>query len=225
MANHNPQEKNSLVGQTVGRLEVLERVPNPRANGPSPNAKWCVAYRCRCECGKELVVEKGNLKTGNTISCGCYHSEVTSLQNPNYKKSFPAEYRAWGAMRNRCNNPNNAEYARYGGRGLCVDPAWDDFLIFLMEIGPRPGAEYSVDRIDNSLGYQPGNVRWASKVEQCSNTRRNVYLTFNGRTETVSEWARITGITVYALNARLKRNWSVEKALTRPLDMSTQKKK
>lgn len=81
------------------------------------------------------------------------------------------EYRAWEGARNRCRNPNNRSYVRYGGRGITFSPAFDDFAVFLAEIGPRPSPGHSLDRIDNNLGYEPGNVRWATRSEQFWNAR------------------------------------------------------
>lgn len=83
------------------------------------------------------------------------------------------EYRAWGNMKTRCVNPNDAKrFARYGGRGIAIDPEWmEDFAAFLAHIGPRPSAGMSVDRIDNERGYEPGNVRWATALEQRLNQR------------------------------------------------------
>ena len=82
------------------------------------------------------------------------------------------EYGAWGSMKNRCLNPANANYPEWGGRGIEVHPPWiDDFLLFYRDVGPRPSPEHSLDRIDNNGGYEPGNVRWATKREQRHNQR------------------------------------------------------
>ena len=80
-------------------------------------------------------------------------------------------YVTWLNMRNRCNNPNYKEYHLYGGRGINVCPEWDDFWVFLSEMGEKPDDSYTLDRIDNDKGYSISNCRWASKSEQSSNKR------------------------------------------------------
>lgn len=79
-------------------------------------------------------------------------------------------FTTWVNMRQRCNNPNHPYYYNYGGRGITVDPRWDDFLAFLEDIGERPDG-LTLDRIDNDAGYSPGNCRWATPKEQRANSR------------------------------------------------------
>ena len=91
-----------------------------------------------------------------------------------------AEYQAWKAMRTRCANPNDVQYHRYGGRGISVAPRWDSFDNFYADMGPKPSATHSLDRIDNSKGYEPGNCRWADKLTQVRNRRPMGNTTMNG---------------------------------------------
>jgi hypothetical protein len=86
-------------------------------------------------------------------------------------QSRTPEYRAWMSMHDRCKRETHPAYANYGGRGITVCEEWSSFVPFFEEIGPRPGDTYSVDRIDNERGYEPGNVRWATKREQVLNRR------------------------------------------------------
>jgi hypothetical protein len=218
MANYNSQEKNSLVGQTVGRLTVLKRVPNPNTGGTSPNARWRVAYHCQCACGNEIIAEKSNLKSGNTNSCGCYHSERSSARHPHHSLTHLSELRAWRALRNRCTNPSNREYPLYGGRGITFDPNWDTFEKFLADVGAKPGPEYSLDRWpDNDGNYIKSNVRWALAEDQANNTRRNKHLTLDGVTHTVAQWSRISGISYFTISRRIGLGWSDEKVLSTPV--------
>lgn len=94
------------------------------------------------------------------------HGEVKRV---NGKRVASPEYRAWQLMRNRCLNSESKDYPYYGARGIRITPAWDTFEGFLADVGRRPGAEYSLDRIDSSGNYEPSNVRWATRETQSRN--------------------------------------------------------
>lgn len=134
-----------------------------------------------------------------------------------------AEYRAWINIKSRCLVPTDANYYRYGARGITIAPEWrDDFAAFYEHVGARPGPGYSIDRIDNNGDYAPGNIRWATAREQASNRRSNRFLSFGGRTQTVAQWAREIGITRQGLRRRLDvQLMTVEDALTAPLYRGT----
>lgn len=127
-----------------------------------------------------------------------------------------AEYRTWANMLLRCRNPGASNYAYYGGRGIRVCERWLTFENFFADVGPRPSAKHTLDRINSEGHYEPGNVRWATMKEQGRNTRRNHLITFGGETLCAAEWAERTGIDQIAIIKRLRRGWSVEDALTRP---------
>lgn len=94
--------------------------------------------------------------------------------NPNYRHGLwkTKEYGIWNAMRQRCTNPNSQKWKHYGGRGIKVCDEWlKSFIPFYEHIGPKPGPEYSLDRINNDGNYEPGNVRWATIYQQNNNTR------------------------------------------------------
>jgi hypothetical protein len=144
---------------------------------------------------------------------GVYHRKrYDNLEPP----TATPEYRSWSMARNRCRNPKADQYAFYGGRGITFSSVFDDFKAFLFEVGPRPSIDHSIERIDNQCGYEPGNIRWATKTEQCNNRRTNRFITFNGNTLTLAEWGRATGIGWAAIQARLTKGWTVERALTQP---------
>lgn len=110
----------------------------------------------------------------------------------------------WKAMRERCTKPHHPSYPRYGGRGIKVCDRWNSYANFLADMGPQP-AGLTLDRIDNDGHYEPGNCRWATRKQQAANTSRNVLVTFRGRTECISQWAKELGVGRNTLVARLER--------------------
>ena len=147
-----------LNGETFGRLTVVTRAINDEHG----NTQW----RCRCTCGNRCTVRASSLTGGRTHSCGCDRDTSATKHG----MSRTPEYRAWCSMRQRCENSGHPDYPAYGGRGITVDPRWDDFLTFLADMGPRPHGT-SLDRIDNERGYGPGLCRWATPTEQARNRR------------------------------------------------------
>ena len=131
-------------------------------------------------------------------------------------KQRSREYFSWSAMVRRCTDPNYVKYPRYGGIGIAICERWLQFSNFMADMGPRPPGT-SLDRFPNRKGnYEPGNCRWATPVEQNSNTSKNVLLTFGCETHTVAEWARQLGLTRQSLHFRINNGWSVADALTTP---------
>jgi len=128
------------------------------------------------------------------------------------------EINSWKGMIQRCGNPRDKAYARYGGRGIKVDRRWlKSFEVFFREVGPRPGKGYTLDRRDNSKGYFPWNVRWATKKEQARNMRSNRILSYKGERLTITEWAERAGVSRETFHFRLERGWSMKRAVTTPL--------
>jgi hypothetical protein len=120
-------------------------------------------------------------------------------------------------MVRRCYDANSASYDRYGANGIGVCDRWrESFENFLADMGERPDGA-TIDRIDNARGYEPGNCRWATTAEQARNRTDNHTLTFNGRTMVMTDWAAEIGISVFTLSDRLRRGWSVDRALTTPV--------
>jgi hypothetical protein len=122
-------------------------------------------------------------------------------------------------MRDRCTNPANACFERYGGRGITVCDRWrDSFDDFFADMGMFPSRDHSIERIDNLGAYEPSNCRWATRTEQGANKRNNVRLTLNGRTQLISEWARELGIQRLTIRRRINDlGWTPERALTTPV--------
>jgi hypothetical protein len=130
-----------------------------------------------------------------------------------------SEYIAWLNMKARCYNPDHNRFHRYGARGIKVCDKWrDDFEAFLKDVGPKPEGKFSLDRHPNNLGdYEPGNVRWATDLQQQNNRPGNKMIEFRGEVHTQAEWERIKGLKRGYLYNRLSRGWSLERALTEPM--------
>lgn len=167
---------------------------------------------CRCECGIEKLVNKYNLITGKSVSCGCANKGPIK-----HGLAKTPEYQIWKAMKARCYGVNHKNYAEYGGRGIKVCDRWrDSFETFYRDMGERPSKRHSIDRVDSNGDYSPDNCRWANQVEQTRNTRRNALLTYNGETKTIAEWADITGILSSTLYHRVYAGWTPEKTIETP---------
>lgn len=127
-----------------------------------------------------------------------------------------AEYRTWKGIVQRCTDANAPIYRYYGGRGVTICDRWRSFEAFLADVGFKPNPTVSLDRIDNDRGYEPGNVRWASKRDQARNRRSNHILTAHGESLPLVEWAARLGVSHASILSRIARGWTVEAALLTP---------
>jgi hypothetical protein len=195
-----------LTGRRFGQWTVLAFTRFERKFGRN-RAYWL----CRCDCGTEKEVLGNNMTNGSSLSCGCVRLEMVSTHG----LSGQPEFWIWGNMINRCHCETNKDYFRYGAKGIRVCDRWQEsFEAFFEDMGPRPSSRHSVDRIDGTKGYEPGNCRWATSKEQANNRRNNKIVEFRGESHTVAEWAEILGITYSALSQRLWKGWDVERAFT-----------
>jgi hypothetical protein len=212
--------------ETFGRLTTI----GPRFMVSSGSGKRYVYQVCRCVCGTIKVVNISEAKQRKIASCGCLKREENIGNRFAYKHGEThrtPEYNTWTDIRKRCNCKSCNDYPDYGGRGIKICDRWAllkgiGYSNFLEDMGRRPSTKHSIDRIDVNGDYCPENCRWATMHEQNANKRNNVLLTYNGETKTQAQWARDIGITTQTLYARLRRGWSLEKALTEPV---TQPKK
>lgn len=205
-----------LIGKRFERLVVIKRL-EPR--------KGHMHWLCKCDCGNFTEVSTGRLNSGQTKSCGCLQKERAAenkkvhglYYNEGGKKS--KLYRVWSRMKERCFNPNSFAYKDYGGRGIRVCDEWLDYEPFhKWSILNNYREGFSIERVDNDGNYEPSNCKWIPISQQASNRRSVRYLTFNGQTMSVTEWGEKLDLKPTNILTRLRRGWTVERALTTPDD-------
>ena len=157
-----------LIGQRFGRLTV-------EAEHGSIHAQ--MHWVCRCDCGAEIIASTSHLRSGHTQSCGCLRKDMAKHLRYSHGRRREPIYAVWTEMRRRCTVSTHKDFKYYGGRGIRVSPEWKSFKAFFDHVSNLPHygeAGRSLDRIDNNSNYEPGNVRWATNIEQAQNRRRRV---------------------------------------------------
>lgn len=151
--------KLELSGRRFGRLQVVKEA------GRSRDGR--VLWLCTCDCGRETLARGSCLAHGRTTSCGCYRHDAVKTHGMKGTKA----YAVWVDMIQRCTNPGNCNYERYGGRGITVCDEWkSSFSVFYADMG-QPSPNQSIDRINVNGNYEKANCRWATKTQQSRNTR------------------------------------------------------
>lgn len=198
-----------ITGLKFGRWTVLENLDN----------KYCL---CKCDCGTVRKVTKITLKNGTSKSCGCLKLETSykNLDTSTHKLSKTRIYKIWKGMKDRCYNSKTPIYKNYGARNIKVCDEWkNDFMNFYnwsMDNGYNENL--SIDRINVNDDYKPSNCRWADRITQQRNTRKNVFITYNGETHCMKEWAEIVKMPYKLLQQRLKRDkLTFEQAITKEI--------
>lgn len=199
----NYSSRTDLTGKRFGRWTVLYESEKRNSRR---------FWNCLCDCGTNAVVDGKELRLGRSTGC-------ISCRNRTHGHSVQSspEYIIWKHIRARCGNPTNQDYHHYGGRGIKVCDRWiKSFVNFFEDMGPKPFPEATIERLDNDGNYEPGNCKWKSRKEQARNTRRNRFLTLNGVTQSVPDWADQLGIDQKILHLRLRAGWTDEETLTIP---------
>jgi len=185
-------------GLRVGRWTIVAAAPDAARQSMRLRSRWW----CQCECGVEKPVLAQSLQlalrssVGGSRSCGCLCVERSTRHGNAKGGQQTAEYQSWIAAKKRCSNPRNASYCDYGARGIRMCPAWDvSFELFLFDMGSKPSASHSLDRIDTNGNYEARNCRWATPMVQARNKRNVTWYAFEGQQLVLAELAARLSIT------------------------------
>lgn len=159
-----------FIGKQIYRLTVIA--------GPTKGGDGRVRWKCKCRCGKTKIIRDTHLKPPYVRSCGCLLKENALFKGKNSSilklrhEEYRTEFASWQTMLQRCYRKDAINYERYGGRGIRVCKRWkNSFLNFYKDMGKKPTAKHSIDRINNSKSYSPKNCKWSTPKEQCKNRR------------------------------------------------------
>lgn len=202
---------NDLTGKKFGKLTVIKRCGSNK-NG---RALWL----CKCDCGNTKIVCGNSLLTKITMSCGCYNKELVKKVNLKHNMSYTKLYKVWQGMKTRCYDKNFMYYYNYGGRGITICDEWKNDFSKFYEWTINNGYEegLTIDRINVNGNYEPNNCRWITKREQNNNMNKTIFIEYNGKRQTISQWSKELNISRVALYERIKRGWNAKKTLTTPL--------
>lgn len=212
MANH----RSDITGMRFGRLVAVEPV------GKARDGQYI--WHCKCDCGGTKDAILSNLKHGSVRSCGCLANEFRVKAIKKWHEEHPHNhathgetetrlFKIWSGMRARC---RGLSYTEYHGRGISVCEEWDLSFEAFRDWALKNGYKdnLSIDRIDNSGNYEPGNCRWADRIVQSNNRRSNRLVTYQGKTKTLAEWCRALGLKYGTVSQRIcVRGWTEEEAL------------
>lgn len=208
--NKNPVGRpTSYIGQTFGRLSVISQADSRGGK---------TYYNCICTCGNQKTVRGSHLKDGNVTSCGCYGREVAKQTATKHGQSRTKLYGIWHGMRRRCLDPECDHYYQYGGRGIAIDPAFEDFFAFKQWAetnGYQDGL--TIERRNVNGNYSIENCTWIPHADQQKNTRRTIHVEINGVTRCLKEWAEVTGMHYTTLVARYHRRGLRGEELIKPV--------
>ncbi|MEW5569731.1 hypothetical protein [Rossellomorea marisflavi] len=205
-------KRKDLTGNKYNRLTVISF-----SHMKGKHSYW----NCKCTCGKDKTARSDCLKNDTVKSCGCLNREAKRTTHGLSKTKL---YHVWAGMKDRCYNENSHGFTYYGSRGINVCEQWkNDYIEFhkwAFESGYKEGL--TIERINVNGNYDPSNCKWITQEEQTRNMTSSRKITYDGKTQTISEWARELKINRVTLNCRL-RVWSIEDALTRPVESKVQR--
>lgn len=207
---------NDIIGKKIGRLSVLSF----ETRKESDDKRKRIFYKCQCDCGNIKIISRDNLLHNTTKSCGCYAREEKIKRASKHNLSGNRIYKIYCGIKKRCYNINSSNYKIYGGKGIKMCDIWlQDFMNFHnWAINNGYKENLTIDRIDVNGNYEPNNCRWVDMVTQANNRTKNYNITYKNQTHTASEWAKLYGFKSSTVRARLRKGYTIEEALTIPLN-------
>ena len=190
-----------ITGHRFGRLVGVKRIENKNKN----LTRWL----CLCDCGNYTEVNLGNLRNGGIQSCGCLNLEKIKERKTTHGMSKTRLYKVWSYIITRCYNEKCEHFDDYGGRGIKMSDEWrNDFMNFYNDMADGYMKGVQLDRIDVNGNYEKGNCRWVTAKENARNKRNTVYITHEGITKPLAQWAEEKGIKFSQLfHDRVKKGW------------------
>lgn len=203
-----------LIGQKENLLTAIDIITP--SNPVKPNQKRCIV-KCKCDCGNITYLYPYQFKSMSIKSCGCL--KHATPYNATHKLSKENIYHIWETIRLKCTSHKNQKYYLYGARGIKICDEWfNDYISFRnwsLANGYKKGL--TIDRINNNGNYEPSNCRWTTHKIQQNNTRRNIYITYNNKTQTLKQWCEELNLNYKTINNRIKLGWDKIIALTTPI--------
>lgn len=205
-----------LTGMVFGRLTVTKNT-ELRKSG--------LYWECVCECGEKKFISSAKLRNGNTRSCRCLNTELVIKRTVTHGLSSHPIYKLWVKIKERCNNSNASNYHMYGGRGVVMCKEWENnfmsFYNWCIENGWKKGLQIDKDIKAIKLGipaliYSPKMCQFVTSKVNSYNKRTSKYIEYEGKNQTIAEWAVETGIKMGTLWYRLRKtNLSTKDILTK----------
>jgi hypothetical protein len=194
-----------MISLKFGRLTVIELAYIKRS------AYW----KCQCECGNIVIVQSNSLRSGKTKSCGCLGHDALMKRNITHGNTHTRLYRIWGGMKARCYIPTASGYKHYGAKGIRVYDNWLDFSLFKNWAYTNGyNNSLTIERKDNNGNYEPDNCIWIPGYRQASNTSKNVFIYFNGKKQTLADWAKELRIQESTIRYRYHKGLPLEEVLS-----------
>lgn len=195
--------KIDLKGSVFGRLTAVEFAGQDKHG----NSLW----ECQCIYGNTVITRASGLRDGNSTSCGCLRDENALAANTRHSLCKHQLYGTWHTMTQRFHNPVAHAYEQYGGRGIAVADEFRDVTVFIdyveKELGPKPSKKHTIDRIENSRGYERGILRWATQRVQSRNRRGLILVRLCGEEMTLTDACDIFGVNRFTAYYRHAAGW------------------